>query len=61
MFGRNRGVNNESTATMSDPTGWLIESGLSEILLLSTPAIKYMAMIGYTYMHGKIFIHRPPS
>jgi len=46
----------------ADPTGYLIHSGLGEFLLLSTPYIKYMAMLGYTYMHGtKVFPNFKPS
>jgi hypothetical protein len=37
-----------------DPTGWLIDSSLSDILLLSTVYIKYMAMFCYCYVHGKL-------
>jgi phage host-nuclease inhibitor protein Gam len=37
-----------------DSTGWLINSGLAEFLLHSHE-IKYMAMLGYTYLHGMNF------
>ena len=36
-----------------DPTGWLIAGSLAEFLLLHTDEIRYMAMFGYTYLHGK--------
>ncbi|GKY91714.1 hypothetical protein MPSEU_000143200 [Mayamaea pseudoterrestris] len=35
-----------------DPTGWLIDSGFAEFLLLNTYMIKYMCMFGYTFLHG---------
>ncbi|GAX13216.1 hypothetical protein FisN_17Hh148 [Fistulifera solaris] len=39
-----------------DPTGWLIAGSLAEFLLLHTDQIRYMAMFGYTYLHGvKLF------
>lgn len=39
-----------------DPTAWLIDSGFAEFLLLHTYEIKYMAMFGYTFLHGyKLF------
>lgn len=39
-----------------DPTGWLIAGGLAEFLLLHTDQIRYMAMFGYTYLHGRTYI-----
>jgi hypothetical protein len=39
--------------TPEDPTAWLINSGFAEFFLLHAPHIKYMAMLGYTYLHGK--------
>jgi len=36
-----------------DPTAWLIDSSLSEFLLLHTNEIRYMAMLAYTFLHGK--------
>jgi hypothetical protein len=38
-----------------DPTAWLIDSGFAEFLLLHTHEIKYMAMFGYTFLHGTYF------
>jgi hypothetical protein len=43
----------EEAADASDPTAWLIDSGFAEFVLMNTPYIKYMCMLGYTYMHGK--------
>ena len=37
----------------ADPTAWLIDSGLAEFILMNTMEIKYMCMIGYTFMHGR--------
>ena len=36
-----------------DPTAWLIDSGLAEFLLLHTAEMRYMAMLCYTFLHGK--------
>lgn len=36
-----------------DSTAWLITGTVAEFLLANTYAIKYMVMVGYTYMHGK--------
>jgi hypothetical protein len=38
-----------------DPTAWLINGGLAEFLLLNTYEIKYMCMLGYTFMHGEYY------
>jgi hypothetical protein len=38
-----------------DPTGWLIDSSVSDVLLLSTVYTKYMAMFCYCYVHGKFW------
>ena len=37
----------------NDPTAWLIDSGLAEFLLLHTAEMRYMAMLCYTFLHGK--------
>jgi hypothetical protein len=42
----------QPVAPPSDPTGWLIDSGFAEVLLLHTHEIKYMAMLCYTFLHG---------
>ena len=39
---------------MSDPTGWLLESGIAEVLIMKTAEIKYMCMLFYTFFHGKL-------
>jgi hypothetical protein len=36
----------------TDPTGWLIDSGIAEVLIMNTAEIKYMCMLFYTYFHG---------
>jgi hypothetical protein len=41
-------------ASPTDPTAWLIDSGLADFVLMNTPYIKYMCMLGYTYMHGEL-------
>jgi hypothetical protein len=37
----------------TDPLAWLIDSGFVEILLLHTKEVKFMAMFGYTFLHGQ--------
>lgn len=60
MFGKKKPVV-EAKAPL-DPTGWLIDSGLAEFLLLHSKEVKYMAMLGYTYMHGcKLFSAFPDN
>jgi hypothetical protein len=39
-------------AAPNDPTGWLVDSDVAQFLLMNTYAIKYMCMVGYTYLHG---------
>lgn len=43
----------------ADTTAWLIESGLAEILLMNNFGIKFMCMLGYTFMHGTSRLGRP--
>jgi hypothetical protein len=43
-------------AAPDDPTAWLIDSGFAEFVLMNTPYIKYMCMLGYTYMHGEFML-----
>uniref|UniRef100_A0A7S2MRV2 Uncharacterized protein n=1 Tax=Helicotheca tamesis TaxID=374047 RepID=A0A7S2MRV2_9STRA len=39
-----------------DPTGWMVSSDIAQFLLLHSIEVKYMCMLGYTYMHGvKVF------
>ena len=50
-FGRKK----EEAATEeapSDPTGWLLDSGIAEVLIMNTAEIKYMCMLFYTFFHG---------
>ena len=66
-FGRgNKGGNTdggESTSSSSsdnnvdnDPTSWIINNELANFVLMNTNEIKYMCMIGYTFLHGcKVF------
>lgn len=44
----------EESVPSEDPTAWLIAGSLAEFLLLHTDEIRYMAMFGYTYLHGTI-------
>ena len=52
MFGK-KGQGPKEETMETDPTGWMIDGGLAEFLLMHTNEIKYMAMLGYTYMHGR--------
>ena len=36
----------------NDPTGWIIDSNVAEFIMLHAIEIKYMAMLGYTFLHG---------
>ena len=38
--------------TMMDTTAWIINNEFANFVLLNTMAIKYMCMVGYTFMHG---------
>lgn len=49
-FGRNKQP--EPVEEAADPTGWLIDSSLAQVLLMHTYEIKYMFMLVYTYYHG---------
>jgi len=45
---------------IEDPTGWVLDNPLTQFLLLHTNEIKYMCMLGYTYLHGhKLFTKLP--
>jgi hypothetical protein len=52
-FGRNQP--NVATIPVTDPTGWLLDSDFAEFLLLHKVEIKYMAMLGYTFLHGMTY------
>ena len=40
----------------NDPTSWIINNELANFVLMNTNEIKYMCMIGYTFLHGcKVF------
>lgn len=52
----------EEKAAGVDPTGWLIDSSIAEVLLMNTHEIKYMFMLVYTYFHGyKLWGSLPPE
>ena len=36
-----------------DPTNWMLDSEISNLLLLKAPYVAYAAMLIYTFMHGK--------
>ena len=45
-----------STNVDNDPTSWIINNELANFVLMNTNEIKYMCMIGYTFLHGcKVF------
>lgn len=52
-FGRNKAAQPPPPQETVDPTGWLINSSIAEVLLMNTYEIKYMCMLVYTYFHGK--------
>jgi len=46
----------EPEPELVDPSGWMINSPIAEFLLMHTKEIKYMCMLGYTFMNGaKVF------
>ena len=39
-----------------DPTGFILDSGFADFVLMHSVEIKYMCMVGYTFLHGtKLF------
>ena len=50
-FGRKK--DEEAEAPPADPTGWLLDSGIAEVLIMHTVEIKYMCMLFYTFFHGR--------
>jgi len=39
-----------------DPTAWILNNEFANFVLMNTNEIKYMCMLGYTYLHGcKVF------
>jgi len=39
-----------------DPSGWILDNEFANFVLFSTDAIKYMCLLGYTFLHGcKLF------
>ena len=44
----------------ADPSGWLIENSLADFVLMHTEEIRFMCLLGYTFMHGsKLFATLP--
>ncbi|KAG7359923.1 hypothetical protein IV203_035021 [Nitzschia inconspicua] len=40
----------------SDPTGWILDNEFAHFVLMHSNEIKYMCMLGYTFLHGsKLF------
>mmetsp|Transcript_23761 Transcript_23761/g.58218 ORF Transcript_23761/g.58218 Transcript_23761/m.58218 type:complete len:256 (+) Transcript_23761:44-811(+) len=45
-----------------DGTAWIVENEFAEFVLMHTSEIKYMCMLGYTFMHGcKVFKYFEPT
>lgn len=41
---------------IADPTAWILDNEFANFVLMNTHEIKYMCMIGYTFLHGcKVF------
>lgn len=39
-----------------DPTGWILNNEFANFVLFNTNEVKYMCMVGYTFLHGcKVF------
>lgn len=50
-FGRKK---DEAEELVLDPTGWLLDSGIADVLVMNTAEIKYMCMLFYTFFHGTL-------
>lgn len=47
---------------VADPSAWMLANAFAEFCLFHTDEIKYMCMVGYTFMHGaKVFSNLPPG
>lgn len=52
-------IQNKTDETMvvspppADPSGWMIDNGISQFLLMKTSGIMYMCMFLYAFVHGK--------
>jgi len=54
MMGRGKAV--PVDIPPEDPTAWILDNGFAEFVLMHTNEIKYMVMLGYTFLHGcKVF------
>ena len=54
--GGSESTSSSSTNVDNDPTSWIINNELANFVLMNTNEIKYMCMIGYTFLHGcKVF------
>jgi len=61
-FGSRRSNDTEPEPVVVDPTGWMIDSPVADFLLMHTNEIRYMCMLGYTFMHGsKVFNSAKPD
>eukprot|EP00934_Nitzschia_sp_Nitz4_P002548 Nitzschia sp. Nitz4//scaffold11_size288233//262597//263681//NITZ4_000820-RA/size288233-processed-gene-0.190-mRNA-1//1//CDS//3329534212//2538//frame0 len=46
----------QGSSAPHDPTGWIVDNVIGQFVLMNTDEIKYMAMFGYTFLHGcKVF------
>jgi len=56
-FGRRReAIQPEETEVKDDPTGFVLDSAVANFLLMHTNEIKFMCLLGYTYLVGcKLF------
>lgn len=62
IFRRSRDIGTETVAAIQeetnipdpteDPTGWLLESGVAQVILMHTHEIKVMCMFGYALLNG---------
>eukprot|EP00545_Synedropsis_sp_CCMP1620_P003442 CAMPEP_0119015150 /NCGR_PEP_ID=MMETSP1176-20130426/10585_1 /TAXON_ID=265551 /ORGANISM="Synedropsis recta cf, Strain CCMP1620" /LENGTH=267 /DNA_ID=CAMNT_0006968419 /DNA_START=40 /DNA_END=843 /DNA_ORIENTATION=- len=55
------GRRNQPEEPPTDPSGWLLDNGLSQFLIMHTNEIKYMCMLGYTFLHGTKVFSKVPS
>lgn len=59
-FGKKAAVPEE--VPVEDPTAWMLDNPFTTFFIMHTNEIKYMCMLGYTFLHGhKVFSQLGPS
>jgi hypothetical protein len=37
-----------------DPSEWILANAVADFILMNSAEVKYMVMVGYTFLHGKM-------